>query len=405
MPTDPPDMQNTQQATDVEPSALPPSGIPVASRPSGFEVDDIGLPSWNALRKLLAAKQGPCARIFPIVEPGVVVFVWQGEAGGVSLRHFMSRDAVGFPFEREPGGNLWRLRLRVPDRARFEYKLDIDGYWIQDPLNPAQATDPFGANSVCETFGYSAPDWVVPKPGIQNGSLQETSVYSGAFGEHRRLGIYRPAGYRDDGNYPLVVIHDGFDYVDHAALLPILDNLITAGDLPPLVAALTHSPDRMVEYVDDPRHAEFVTRELLPAVESACAVTRSPRQRVLMGASLGAVASLSIAARAPQVFDGVVLKSGSFIFDPRLLETRARLFHGIMEFIDGLSHEERLMHRAFVCCGRFEGLVGENRRMAAFLRRAGVATRYVESRDAHHWHNWRDQVRAGLMWCLRHKYL
>ena len=393
-------MHNSQQFPDPEPQ----NGIPLASRPIGFEADAIGLPSWNAMRRLLSAGQGLRERIFPIVEPGIVVFAWQGEATSVSLRHFMSREDAAFQFEREPAGNLWRLRLRVPDRTRFEYKLDIDGHWIQDPLNPIQATDPFGANSVCETFGYTAPDWVVPRSGIENGHLQETSVHSNVFGEHRRLGIYRPAGYSDAGNYPLVVIHDGFDYVDHAALLPILDNLIAAGDLPPLVAALTQSPDRMVEYVDDPRHVEFVAQELLPAVESACAVTHSPRERVLMGASLGAVACLSIAARAPQVFDGVVLKSGSFIFDPRLLETRARLFHDIMTFIDGLDRDERPMHRAFVCCGRFEGLVSENRRMAAFLRRSGVATRYVESRDAHHWHNWRDQVRAGLMWCLRHRY-
>ena len=398
-------MKNPQPPTHPEPATALPSASATARPLAGFEPDNIGLPSWKSLRKLIAAERGTHEAIFPIVEPGVVIFAWQGEAESVSLRHFMSREeSSGFAFEREPGGSLWRLRLRVPDRTRFEYKLDIDGHWAQDPMNPALATDPFGANSVCETFGYSAPDWVVPQPGIEGGELEETSIDSAAFGEPRRLGLYRPAGYSEDGEYPLVVIHDGFDYVDHAALLPILDNLIAAGDLPPLVAALTESPDRMVEYVDDPRHAAFVSEDLLPAVESACAVSRSPRRRVLMGASLGAVACLSIAARAPQVFDGVVLKSGSFIFDPRLLETRARLFRSIMEFIDGLSPEERLMHRAYVCCGRFEGLVSENRRMAAFLRRAGVATRYAESRDAHHWHNWRDQVRDGLMWCLRYRH-
>ena len=382
-------------------TGLPPAGSRTPFLAQEIVTDDIGLPSWGALRRLIADRNQSSDPVFPIVEPGVVVFAWQGQAERVSLRQFMSRDGNRFPFEKDPYSDLWRLRLRVEDGSRFEYKLDIDGHWIQDPLNPAIATDPYGANSVCETFGYSAPEWVKPNPDIATGTLEDTTLASRAFGERRRIGIYRPAGYDEAGNYPLVVIHDGFDYVDHAALLPILDNLIAAGDLPPLVAALTQSPNRLVEYVDDPRHAEFVAGELLPAVESACAVARDPGQRVLMGASLGAVASLSIAARTPEVFDGVVLKSGSFIFDPRLLETRARLFQEIKGFIDGLSPEERLMHRAFVCCGRFEGLVTENRRMAAFLRRAGVSTRYVESRDAHHWHNWRDQVRAGLIWCLR----
>jgi enterochelin esterase family protein len=145
----------------------------------------------------------------------------------------------------------------------------------------------------------------------------------------------------------------------------------------------------------------FVTEELLPALEDRYSVAKSPRQRVLMGASLGAVASLSIAARAPRLFGGVVLKSGSFIFDQKLLATRHELFQKISAFIDSLDKQERLLHRAFVSCGRYEGLVDENWRMAAFLRHAGVATRHVESHDAHHWGNWRDQIRAGLRWCLR----
>ncbi len=341
----------------------------------------------------------------PIVEADAVTFLWRGDAEAVWLRHFMALETPAFAFRREAGSDWWRLRLQVPQRARFEYKFDIvrhgEGEWINDPLNPHHASDPFGANSVCQTWGYAIPDWATPNPAVAGGAIKRMRVKSRAFADRRETGVYLPAGYDDGSVYPLVIVHDGRDYVDHAALKTILDNLIERGDLPPLIAALTQSPDRTREYVDDPRHVEFVTTELMPALESAYAVTASPRGRVLMGASLGAVASLSIAARAPQLFGGVVLKSGSFIFNQALLETRTELFHRVSAFIDGLSKHERLLHRAFVACGRYEGLVEENRRMAAFLRRAGVATRYVESRDAHHWGNWRDQTRAGLMWCLQ----
>ena len=376
---------------------------------SDFAIDSAQPLPWREVRRLVTRRAGatPPPAGYPLVEPGAVTFAWRGEAEGVRLRHFMAHDPDSFPFERQPGSRLWRLRLKGPDRARFEYKLDIlrDGHgeWVNDPLNPAQATDPFGANSVCATWGYRAPEWTQPDPDVGGGRIEHFTLQSAAYGERRDMGIYLPQDYSEDARYPLVIVHDGFDYLDHAGLKPILDNLIARGELPPLIAALTHSPDRMVEYVDDPRHANLVADELIPAVEARWSVERGPRGRVLMGASLGAVASLSIAARAPQLFGGVVLKSGSFIFDPRLLETRAELFARISAFIDGLSPEERLLHRAFVCCGRYEGLVGENRRMAAFLRKAGVTTRYVESLDAHHWHNWRDQTRAGLMWCLPRK--
>ena len=300
----------------------------------------------------------------PIIEPDAVTFVWKGDADAVWLRHFMALEYESFPFTRVPNSNLWLLRLRVPQAARFEYKFDIvrngHGEWINDPLNPRLATDPFGANSICETWGYATPDWARPGLGAATGKVEHFMVKSRSFATDREVGVYLPFGYDEGHSYPLVVIHDGYDYVDHAALLPILDNLIECGDLPPLIAALTQSPERSVEYVDDPRHVAFVTEELLPALEERYDVATNPRDRVLMGASLGAVASLSIAARTPRLFGGVVLKSGSFIFDQKLLATRTELFRQVSEFIDSLSEDERLLHRAFVSCGRFEGLVDEN---------------------------------------------
>lgn len=341
----------------------------------------------------------------PVVSPGYARFVWRGEADAVWLRHFMSLEPEGFAMARVPGSDLWTLTLRVPDRARFEYKFDVvrggQGDWINDPLNPDLATDPFGANSACMTHGYVAPDWAVARPDVLGGAVKNFTLKKTAFGKARDVTAYLPAGYDESRAYPLVVIHDGWDYIDHAALIPTLDNLIAKGDLPPLIAALTQSPDRDTEYVDDPRHADFVVDNLLPAFEARYNISPRPRHRVVMGASLGAVAALSVAARAPRVFGGSVLKSGSFIFDPKLLETRSDLFGQVNAFIESLTLTERHLRRAFVTCGRYEGLVTQNRRMAANLRRSGIATRYTEGRDAHHWHNWRDQIRAGLMWCLR----
>lgn len=338
-------------------------------------------------------------RVFPLVEPGFASFVWLGRADTVVLRHFMSIPHGPFPFERI-GDELWHLRLAVPDGTRFEYKIDIGREWVNDPLNPEVATDPFGANSVCRTNGYEVPDWALPDPAAPQGGLEGITVSSGAFGDERGAGVYLPAGYDPANRYPLVVVHDGSDYVEHAGLCTVLDNLIHRGDLPPLVAALTQSPDRATEYVDDPRHAAFVADELVPALEERWAVEPEPTRRVLMGASLGAVATLSIADSRPHAFGGLVLKSGSFVVDSRKLASRGELFRRVHEFVDNLSEDERLTRRAFVTCGRYEGLASENRQIAAFLRQTGVRTRYTEPRDAHHWQNWRDQTRAGLVWCL-----
>ncbi len=344
-------------------------------------------------------------RSFPLIEPGAATFLWHGTADTVWLRHFLSLPRGGFPFEPLIGNDLWHLRLRIPDGTRFEYKIDIGrdgrGEWIHDPLNPLAATDPFGGNSVCQAHGYQAPEWAVRDPAARRGRIERFSLDSAAFGEKRPLGVYFPADFVSGRAYPLVVVHDGFDYVNHASLIPILDTLIHRGDIPPVVAALTQSPDRPKEYVDDPSHAAFISEEVLPALEYRCGIMIDPRQRILMGASLGAVAALSLASRLTQTFAGVVLMSGSFIFDRKLLETRGEVFARVSAFVDSLREDESILRRAFICCGRYEALVTENRRLSAFLRNSGVSSRFVETLDAHHWQNWRDQTRAGLMWCLQ----
>ena len=124
---------------------------------------------------------------------------------------------------------------------------------------------------------------------------------------------------------------------------------------------------------------------------------------MLLGASLGAVASLVTAFRYPGVFGGLVLKSGSFILDERKLARRPHpVFHRIARVMRALRRAPPLPPtRAFVSTGELEGLADENRALASFLRERGVDVLFKSAWDGHHWHNWRDQLRDGLRWVLR----
>lgn len=358
-----------------------------------------GAPEPRSIRRFLAR------HALPLVEPDAVTFLHHGEAEAVRLRHFMNGMPNGTPLERIPGTALWHLRLALPEATRFEYKLEVvrhgHGAWINDPLNPEVATDPFGANSVGHSVGHAPPAWTRPDPEAPAGRLEEIAVDSRAFREKRSLRVYLPAGLEPGGACPLVILHDGEDFVAHADLVTALDNLIHRGKVPPFVAALPQPGERNREYTGDPRHARFLTDELLPALRERLPVRRDPAGTVLMGASLGAVASLATAFRYPGVYGAVALMSGSFVFDRGLLKTRDPLFTRVADFVDRLwDGPGRLPPRAFVGCGVHEGLIGQNRVLARFLREQRVAVRVVETRDAHHWQNWRDQLGASLRWTL-----
>jgi enterochelin esterase family protein len=122
-----------------------------------------------------------------------------------------------------------------------------------------------------------------------------------------------------------------------------------------------------------------------------------------MGASLGAVASLSTAFRYPGVFGGLILQSGSFILDERKLEQRPHpVFQRIAHLVRVLRRAPHVPGaRAFVSTGELEGLADENQALATFLRDRGIDVLFKSAWDGHHWHNWRDQLRDGLMWVLR----
>jgi enterochelin esterase-like enzyme len=342
---------------------------------------------------------------FPLIERSAVTFVYRGEADAVYLRLFVHGATDGRPFGRLDGSDLWHLRLPLPEGARVEYKLDVvrdgSGVWINDPLNRRLATDPFGANSVCHTFGYVEPAWSQLDPAAPSGRFEELGVDSAAFGEERRLRVYLPASFSDDQFCPLLIVHDGEDFVAHAGLATVLDNLIHRGDIPPVVAALTQATDRTAEYTGDSRHADFVTEDLLPVLRTRFPLREDRAGLVLVGASLGAVASLSTSWHHPEVYGGLVLLSGSFILDRRLLRNRDPLFGKIADFVDDLRGDPlRPPRRVFVSCGAHEGLVRQNRALARFLRRRGHEVLFTEPRDGHHWQNWRDQMRAGLAWTL-----
>jgi enterochelin esterase family protein len=342
------------------------------------------------------------SRTFPLVEDRTVTFVYQGDASDVQLVHWIHGLESAQSFQRLPGTDLWYHCLDLPRGSRVEYKLAVargpHRQLIRDPLNPNFARDPFGANSVVHGAGYLVPDWTVEDPEARRGELQPLAVTGQALGE-RTVQVYLPARFRRTRRYPLLVVHDGADYVEFAGLKTVLDNLIHRLELPPLIAALTSAGDRMREYAGDDRHADFLVHDLVPRLEDAFPLVREAGARGLVGASLGAVASLAAAWRYPGRFGRLLLQSGSFAFTDIGQHDLGPAWDGIVDFVNRFRREPgRPSEKVFLSCGRYEGLIYYNRSMVPLLQETGMEVRYREANDGHNWENWRDRLREGLSW-------
>jgi enterochelin esterase-like enzyme len=271
---------------------------------------------------------------------------------------------------------------------------------INDPLNPRLAYSPLGSASVCYAHGHVIPDWTQPDPMARPGSLTDMLVPSRALRRDCKVALYLPARFRRTARYPLLVVHDGGDYLQYASAKTVLDNLIHRLDVAEIIGAFVYPGDRLTEYANSAAHARYLTAELLPRLEAELPLGDRASGRCLMGSSFGAVAALSTAYRYPQVYGSLLLQSGSFVFtDDDKDHDGGPTFGQVVRFVNRYrAAPRRVADRAFVSCGVFEPLIVPNRSMVPVFEETGMTVRYAEARDGHNWENWRDRLREGLSW-------
>ena len=321
---------------------------------------------------------------------------WSGRADGVAVKTFMPRFPSHLPMVEADGE--WSINLHVPDSARIEYRFEIRRgarYELTlDPSNPEVATNPFGENSVLRASASPVPP---PTDDSIVWNRTEFRVHSRFLGGRRHHHLLSPVGSSPREPLPLLMLHDGTDYVVHAKLDRVIGSAISAGDLPPLRIALLDPRQRNVEYSADPRHSGHVVKEVLPHLKARYTIGD---RTVVAGASLGAVASWHAAWSHPGSITGLVLQSGTFALS-RNEVLPPPMADPIRSFLAEVASDSRLDGMCVgQTCGRFESLIDWNRAMADQLARAADFHSYAESWAGHDWGAWADSflpaLRAGL---------
>jgi enterochelin esterase family protein len=340
----------------------------------------------------------------PIVEGSYCTFLFRGEADEVLLAQRIVGLPDRIPLRRLWGTDLWCLVLELPHGSRVNYQLELRRgshvESINDPLNPKLSYSPVGTSSVCFGPGYRTPEWTQPDPEARRGELVELRVHSRSLRRECPVLVYLPARYRPTASYPLLVVHDGPDFLQYAAAQTVLDNLIHRLDVAETIVAFLRPEDRLTEYANSTAHSRFLAHELVPQLEAQLPLVGKPSGRCLLGSSFGAVASLAAAVRSPGTYGSLVLMSGSFVFtDIGMDHGGGEVFDPVVRFVN--KYRARPTHvadRLFVSCGVYEPLIVPNRSMVPTFESAGMTVRFVESFDGHNWENWRDRLRDALSW-------
>lgn len=268
---------------------------------------------------------------FPHIENDTtVVFLYRGDASSVMVTgDFSGWSPNGWALERLMQTELWYRMAHFEPDARIDYKIILnETEWMLDPANPNWAPSGFGPNSELAMTEYEQPWEVRTNESVPKGTLESHSFSSAIMANTREVSIFLPSGY--DANradpYPIILYHDGSDYLNAAGITTILDNLIGAGRVEPLVAVFANPLDREAEYATT-ETAEFtrlIVGELMPWVEEMVHVSSDPARRAVTGPSYAGLASARHCFQHPEEFGLCAPFSPSFwVSEGALLESIA----------------------------------------------------------------------------------
>lgn len=289
-------------------------------------------------------------------------------------------------FQKVKNEDLYHLTIDLPDDARLEYKIVVDGNWILDPLNPLKCDNGIGShNSYLVMDKFVKVNEIFPKEGNQKGVIKEFEHIGKAIEGRRMVYVYLPPGYNseDDIKYPSIYVHDGGDYIHRANMVNTLNNLISEGRMKPVIGVFINPINRMTEYMYNVKYSKLIAEEIIPEIDKNFKTHANPENRAILGASLGGIISFFTAYKYPDCFKNIAGQSSSFLFlekeITRMIENNQREFNVYMDV------------------GIFESLIYPNRRMAQVYRRKGFKFYYQEISEGHTWSNWGNHTKDALL--------
>jgi enterochelin esterase family protein len=361
-----------------------------------------------------------------------VTFLWRGKADTKNvlvMSPFFPWMMVRRQMTNLPGTDVWYKTIRAANDLRFTYLISendprlpfADPYdWAKFKVSPM--LDPFNSKKFVYPKDEDVPEeeasemslvelpaaYKEPlnnrKEGTLAGKLEKHKLISRVLGNERRVWVYTPPGYSTQKIYPTVILLDGWEYLNLIPTPTILDNLESAGKIPPVVVVFVANPieagTRERELACNPSFANFIAQELMPWVRSRYRITENPKQTTIGGISFGGLAAAYVAFKHSEIFGNVLSQSGSFWWGPE----------GYAEDGEWLTHqfvaERKLPLRFYLEVGKLEVFpstrtgrpinLHATRHLRDLLRTKGNTVFYSEFNGAHEYINWRESLAAAF---------
>jgi len=292
---------------------------------------------------------------------------------------------VGKPEAMTKGADgVWSLTTAPLEANGHLYWFNLDGVAVPDPVNPVIKLRQRTSASLVEVPSAEGSAWDLRD--VPHGTLVTEWQKSAVLNRTERIVLYLPPGYqKSSAKYPvLYLVHGSGDTPDswtnagHANF--ILDNLIADGKAKPMIVvmpaghAVPFGAGRGGPANNNDLFEEYLTKEVIPTIESRYRIAPGRGNRALAGLSMGGGHTIYTGFSHPELF------SALGIFSPGLPRNFDSKFKGNVK-----------PPAIWISCGDIDTTVQYPRikAWAESLDKAGIQEKFVTYSGAHTWPVWR----------------
>lgn len=297
----------------------------------------------------------------------------------------------------------------------YSYKFKVDGQDYLDPSNVYRNRDIVSFTNmfiVSREKGDCGDLYSVNN--VRHGNVSKVWYNSPTLGTQRRMTVYTPPTYEDGGKYPVLYLQHGAGGDENAwtelgRAAQILDNLIAAGKVKPMIVVMTngnancdaapgewhkglYKPAFMSHMESEPKATtEEAYKDVMAYVESHYRVLKGKKNTAICGLSMGGYHSYMISKLYPGKFDYIGLFSAALEMgqSPYGNDMKAAIEHNadLEKQLKTLFATNPKLY--WIAIGRTDFLYEQNKTYRQYLDSKGYPYEYFETGEGHIWKNWR----------------
>lgn len=310
---------------------------------------------------------------------------------------------------------VWTFTSSKLSPELYSYNLILDGVKIVDPGSIYISRDISSETNmfiITDKKGDCGDLYSVNE--VNHGNVAKVWYPSPTLKMQRRMTVYTPAGYDKGKNYPVMYLLHGAGGDENAwtelgRAAQILDNLIAAGKVKPMVVVMTNGNPNCQAAPGEWSAGMYVPSfygyqgtkpaasmdesfpDVMNYVESHFKVAKDKAHRAICGLSMGGGHSFDISRRFPDKFDYIGLFSAGLNVNGNWDRTN---------FYDQMSKNKEFgtqMAKLFagkpklywIGIGKTDFLYESNADLRRYLTEHNYPYTYVETDGGHIWRNWR----------------